>query len=134
MSYGGHTPGDDRMMTPFWENARLHRLSAQRCTACGDLHFPPTPVCPVCLSEEQEWAEMSGRAELVSWVTFHRAYWDEFAELVPYDVCLVRLAEGPLMLSNFAGARPEGLREGLPLRVVFEDLTDRLTLPKFVAA
>ncbi|MEI9927320.1 MAG: OB-fold domain-containing protein [Sphingomonas sp.] len=133
MTYGGPIPGDDLLMKPFWENARRQRLSVQHCLDCGDLHFPPSPVCPVCLSEDQDWATVSGKAHIVSWVTFHRAYWDAFVGQLPYDVCLVRLAEGPLMISNFAGERPEGLHEGLPVRVVFEPVSESVTLPRFTA-
>ena len=133
MTYGGPLPDDDLLMKPFWDNTRRHRLSVQHCTECGDLHFPPSPVCPVCLSEDQDWDVVSGRGHIVSWVTFHRAYWDGFVGRLPYDVCLVRLAEGPLMISNFGDARPEGMHEGFPVRVVFEDVTGEVTLPRFVA-
>ncbi|HEY4068016.1 MAG TPA: OB-fold domain-containing protein, partial [Burkholderiaceae bacterium] len=74
------------------------------------------------------------RGTLVSWVRFHRAYWDGFRGEVPYDVCLVRLEEGPLFVANFFGATPEGLRQGMPLRVAFDDVTEAITLPRFVAA
>lgn len=133
MSYNDPAAIDDPLLTPFWAHARAHRLAVQRCAACGDLHFPPGPVCPVCLSEDQTWQEVSGKAELVSWTTFHRAYWPAFAKALPYDVCLVKLAEGPLLLSNFLGATPRDLVMGLPLRVVFDDVSDAVTLPKFVA-
>ncbi len=134
MSYDKPLPNkDDPVAAPFWANARGHKLSVQRCSSCGDRHFPPGPVCPVCLSDDQTWEVVSGKATLVSWVTFHRAYWDGFAPDLPYDVCLVKLEEGPLLLSNFHGARPADAREGLPLHVVFDDLTEDFTLPKFVA-
>ncbi len=125
-------PVDDLLMQPFWENARAHRLSIQRCEACGDGHFPPSPVCPHCLSEEQTWEPVSGRGTLLSWVTFHRAYWGGFIPDLPYQCCLVRLAEGPLIVANFAGDKPEYLAEGLPVRAVFQDMTEHFTLPKFV--
>ncbi len=134
MSYGTPLPDGDPLMEPFWQNAREHRLSVQCCRDCGDRHFPPGPVCPSCLSEEQEWEVVSGKATLVSWVTFHRAYWDVLQSKLPYDVCLVALEEGPLLMSNFLGPRPENAREGLPLRVAFDEVSENLTLPKFVAA
>jgi len=133
-TYRKPLPADDPLFAPFWENAAAGRLAVQRCRSCGDRHFPPGPVCPVCLSEDQDWQAVGGGASLVSWVRFHRAYWDGFAQDVPYDVCLVRLDEGPLLVSNFAGPTPDGLREGLRLRVVFEPVTERFTLPKFVPA
>ncbi len=123
---------DDFLMQPFWDHARAHRLSIQRCDACGDGHFPPSPVCPHCLSEQQSWDVVSGRGTLLSWVTFHRAYWAGFVPDLPYQCCLVRLAEGPLMIGNFAGERPKALAEGLPVRAVFQDMPEGFTLPKFV--
>jgi uncharacterized OB-fold protein len=44
----------------------------------------------------------------------------------------VRLAEGPLIVANFAGDKPSHLAEGLPVHAVFQDMTDQFTLPKFV--
>lgn len=134
MSYSKPLPKHDPLMVPFWDNARKHQLSVQCCAACGDRHFPPSPVCPVCLSDDQSRQPVSGKGKLVSWVTFHRAYWDGFAQDLPYDVCLVQLDEGPLLLSNFLGKPPAGLKEGLPVRAVFDAVTDSVTLPKFVAA
>jgi len=133
MTYSKPLPqADDLLMQPFWEHARAHRLSIQRCDDCGDGHFPPSPICPHCLSEEQTWEPVSGRGTLVSWVTFHRAYWGGFIPDLPYQCCLVRLAEGPLIVANFAGDKPAHLAEGLPVRAVFQDMTADFTLPKFV--
>jgi uncharacterized OB-fold protein len=123
----------DPLTRPYWEHAKAHRLAVQKCNACSDRHFPPSPVCPQCLSEDQVWEIASGRGTLVSWASFHRAYWDSYRDDVPYDVCVVQLAEGPLVVSSFAGARPEGVRMGMPLRVVFEDVTPEISLARFVA-
>ena len=46
-------------------------LSLQRCRHCGDVHFR-CPVCPACLSEQQEWVPASGRGTLFSWCEFHK--------------------------------------------------------------
>lgn len=112
----------------FWDHARARRLATQVCSACGDVHFPASPVCPKCLSDEQDWQPVSGRGRLESWVEFHRAYWPGFAGELPYRVCLIRLQEGPLMVSNLVGASAE---IGDPVHVVFEPVTDEITLPKF---
>jgi uncharacterized OB-fold protein len=114
----------------FWEHARAHQLALQTCDACGDMHFPESPVCPKCLSASQSWRTVSGRGTLESWVEFHRAYWDGFVGELPYSACLVKLAEGPVIVSNLVGSA-EGARLGAPLHVVFEDVTDEITLPKF---
>jgi uncharacterized OB-fold protein len=115
---------------PFWDAARENRLVVQACPDCGDMRFPPSPICPKCLNAEQTWQPCSGRATLESWVDFHRAYWAGFNDALPYRVCLVRLAEGPLLVSNLMGDSDAAI--GAALHVVFDKVTDDITLPKFV--
>jgi len=130
MSYDKPLPRIDTLNKPFWDAAREQRLVVQTCTACGDTRFPPSPVCPKCLSPDQTWKPCSGRGTLESWVDFHRAYWTGYQDSLPYRVCLVRLAEGPLLVSNLVG-HSENARLGAPVRVVFDKVTDEVTLPKF---
>lgn len=127
-------PVIDELNRPFWDLAREEKLAVQVCTGCGDRHYPPGPVCPVCLCPDQEWRVVSGKGTLLSWATFHRAYWDGFADQVPYDVCLVQLDEGPLLVSNLVGASDRQVAVGDRLEVVFERATDAVTLPKFAPA
>lgn len=124
-------PSIDVVSRGFWENCRRGVLSVQRCDGCGHMHYPGAPVCPNCLSSKQSWVPVSGRGTLVSWVRFHRAYWDSFRADLPYLVCLVRLEEGPLMLSNFADGAPDDPLIGSAVEVVFDAVDDELTLPKF---
>lgn len=123
-------PRIDALSKPFWDHAWEGRLAVQVCDACGHAHFPPSPVCPECLSDTQSWKVVSGRGTLESWVEFHRAYWPGFNEAVPYQVCLVRLEEGPLLVSNLAGS-PRDRALGAPVHAVFDRVTDEVTLPKF---
>lgn len=124
-------PRIDPVSQGFWTSAREGRLTVQQCEACGDRHYPGSPVCPNCLSSDQSWAPVSGRATLLSWVRFHRAYWDSFRDDIPYEVILVELEEGPLMISNLIGANPETIEIGAALEVAFDAVDDTLILPKF---
>jgi uncharacterized protein len=124
-------PRIDAVSRGFWEHARARRLSVQKCAACGHMHVPGSPVCPNCLSEDQSWVPVSGKGTLLSWVRFHRAYWDGFRADLPYLVCLVGLDEGPMLVSNIVGSEPEELAIGSRLEAVFEDVDEELTLPKF---
>lgn len=130
MPYNKPLPKIDALNRPFWEAAREGRLVVQTCSRSGDMHMPPTPVCPACLSDEQEWRPATGRGSLESWIAFHRAYWDGFKDELPYNVCLVRLEEGPLLVSNLVGS-VEGAKLGAPLQVVFSLVTDEVNLPVF---
>ncbi len=131
--YDKPLPKINALNRPFWEAAQKEKLVVQVCAACGDRRFPPSPVCPQCLSADHDWVEVSGLGTLESWVDFHRAYWDGFRDALPYRVCLVRLAEGPLLVSNLVG-NSDGAKLGAPVRVVFEAVTADVTLPKFVLA
>jgi uncharacterized OB-fold protein len=133
-SYDKPLPVKEPLTDPYWALARQHELSIQRCDECGDRHFPPTDVCPSCLSDAQSWQVVSGRGTLVSWVVFHRAYWDGFKPDVPYNCCLVRLEEGPLIVSNIKDQVPADARMGMEVRAVFVDVTDDVSLVRFVPA
>jgi uncharacterized OB-fold protein len=124
-------PRIDAVSRGFWDNAQAGRLSVQRCDDCGDAHFPGAPVCPKCLSEKQSWVAVSGKGELLSWVRFHRAYWEGFRADLPYVACLVGLDEGPMLMSNLVGTAPEDIAIGSRVEVIFEKVDDTLTLPKF---
>jgi len=123
-------PRQDPLTWPFFEHARNGTLAVQHCVECGDMHFPPSPICPNCNGDRQSWQAVSGRGTLESWVAFHRAYWPGFANELPYDVCLVRLAEGPLLVSNLLGGTA-GVRLGAAVEVVFDPVSDVVTLPKW---
>jgi uncharacterized OB-fold protein len=132
-SYAKPLPRLTELNRPFWESTRGGRLAVQACRACGDLHFPPSPVCPRCLGDAQEWREVSGGGTLESWIDVYRAYWSGFAPELPYLVCLVRLDEGPLLVSNLVGDS-EGAHLGARVSVVFETATADITIPKFALA
>lgn len=126
-------PRIDAQTRPYWEHARSHRLSVQACRHCGHLQFPPGPVCGHCLGEDLDWQVVGGHATLVAWAEFHRAYWPGFADDLPYNVAVVQLAEGPQIVSNLVGDLT-GLRQGLALRAVFDDVTPEVSLVRFEKA
>jgi uncharacterized protein len=130
MSYNKPLPRIDTLTAPFWAAAREGRFLLQHCPSCGDVRFPPGPVCPKCLAGDQDWIEASGKGVLESWIDMHRAYWDGFKGDLPYRVCLVRLEEGPVVVSNLVD-KTENVRMGAPVRVVFDAVTEDVTLPKF---
>jgi uncharacterized protein len=134
MIYNKPVPAITPEMRPFFEAARRQELRVQRCTACGAHRFPARAICSDCLSTHCEWVPVSGRGEIFSFNVMHQVYHPGFAGEVPYAVVVVKLAEGAKMISNLVGVSPNDIRIGMPVRVVFEDLTDEVTLPKFAPA
>ncbi len=116
---------------PFWDATRRHELRLQRCGDCGRFRYPPAPVCPGCLSETTEWAPVSGRGTVSTWVVFHRRYFDAFADDIPYNVVQVQLDEGPRLTANLVGVPNDEITIGMPVEVVFDDVTPEISLPRF---
>jgi uncharacterized OB-fold protein len=129
--YNKPLPKIDALTRPFWENAKRGKLAIQACKACGDRHFPPTPICPNCMSRDQEWQIASGRGELLSWAVFHRAYWDSFAGDLPYSVCIVRLEEGPVVAGSLVESKEAEPRVGDTVEASFDPVTDEVSLMRF---
>ena len=115
----------------YWQAAREHRLELPRCNACGQFWFPPSQSCPHCLAADFAWAAVSGVGKVFSFVTFHRVYHPAFARDVPYVVALVELAEGPRLLSNIVGVPPDAVACDMPVKVVFDDVAEDVSIPKF---
>ncbi len=124
-------PDGDRALAPFFAAAKEHRLVVQRCARCATLRFPPRELCTRCLSTDVEWAEVSGRGEVFSFNVMHQVYHPAFAREVPYAVVIVKLVEGPKMISNLVDCPVAEVRIGMSVEVVFETMTDEITLPKF---
>jgi uncharacterized OB-fold protein len=96
------------------------RLTFQRCGSCGNAWLPPRDHCPRCLAAEWSWEDSSGRARVISWVVYHRAYHPAFADRVPYNVVVAELDEGPRLISNVVGIEgAEGLSIDAPLEAEF---------------
>jgi len=118
-----------RSSTGFWEGVNRHELVFQKCKQCGTLLHPPRPMCPKCRSAEMEWAPSKGKGTVYSWVTYRESPDPGFK--APYSVVLVELEEGVRLVSNLVDVSPDDISIGMPVEVVFEDIADDLTLPKF---
>lgn len=125
-------PAEDSV--PFWNAARKHELSLQKCGTCGAFRFPPAPLCPECTELGGEWTRLTGRGRIFSFVVFHRAYHKGFEKELPYAVAVVELDEGPRLVSNIVGIAPDKLRCDMKVEAVFEDVTPECSLPKFKPA
>ncbi len=117
----------DRAM---WDSIAQRRMTLQCCEACAAWQYPPGPGCTVCGSEALAWKPLSGRATILSWVIFHRQYLPAYP--APYNAIAVRLAEGPVMISNLDGAKPPASWIGQAVSLTYVDMPDGAVLPRFV--
>src|SRR5262249_11595706 len=115
----------------FWEGCRQRELRLQSCTRCGGIRHPPRPMCPQCQCLEYEWRRASGQGTVYTFTIVHAPTLPAFQNTVPYNVIVVHLHEGPFMVSNLVGCAAEQITIGMRVEVVFEDVAENVSLPKF---
>lgn len=115
----------------FWDAVRNYRLVFQKCRWCGLMIHRPRPTCPRCLSADKEWAESEGRGRVYSHVTVIYEKTGYPGIRTPYSIVVVEMLEGIRILANMDGIDPKDVHIGMPVEVVFEDIADDLTLPRF---
>lgn len=130
-TYQKPQPVIDPGTRPFWDAARAHRLTIPRCKDCGEYHFYPRELCPHCHSDALEWCDVSGGGEIYTFTVARKPAGPVFAADVPYVIAMIRLDEGPRMLTNIVTGDVERVAIGDRVSVRFEDVTPELTLPKF---
>lgn len=118
----------------YWEAASKGRLIIQKCGDCGHFQFFPRGVCSHCLSSTLDWKEASGRGKVHTFTISHRAPHPGFANKLPFVLAMVELEEGVRMMTNIVDCDPNTVRIDMPVKVVFEKLTDEIALPQFTPA
>jgi len=83
------------------------------------------------MSEQLSWKKSDGKGTIHTFSTVRQNRSPGFVEDVPYVLAVVTLEEGPRMTTNIVQCAPEDVRIGLPVEVVFEDIADGISLPKF---
>jgi uncharacterized OB-fold protein len=119
---------------PFWQAAKRHELVMQRCTKCANwIHFP-REQCPVCFSQQTEWAPVSGKGRVYAFTNVHQSQHPAFQEDTPYCFAIVQLDEGPRMVTNIVDIAPENVQCDMPVVATYDDVSDDWTLVKFKPA
>lgn len=121
--------GADALNAPFWEGCAAGELRIQHCAACGGHQFYPRPFCAGCGAEEPGWVRASGRGVVATYTRVHVPLDERWAADAPYWVALVRLEEGPTLMTNLVDT--DEARVGMPVSVRFQSRADGRTVPVF---
>ena len=133
MAYDKPLPVPDPVTQPFWDGLRAGELRIQRCLSCEKAVFYPRAICSHCGSRKLEWIKCSGRGTLHAFTIAHRGTPAAFRGSTPYVVAMVDLEEGARLMTNLVDVEPspDTVKIGMPVEVIFEDVTDTITLAKF---
>jgi uncharacterized OB-fold protein len=123
-------PAWDPDTQAFWRFCQAGELRIQRCLSCGAHRHHPRPRCPVCQSETFEWAACAGTGRIASYTICHSPVLPAFSGMVPYNVVVVELTEGPFMVSNLVDHDQEPEID-MPVTVTFKKIDEALTIPQF---
>jgi uncharacterized protein len=116
---------------PFWEGCKRGVFLLQQCGGCHLYQFYPRLYCMHCGADTLRWEQASGRGVIYSYTVIHQNKSPEFVNDTPYNVAIVQLDEGPRLMSNIVGAAPGALRVNLPVTVVFDPVSDAISVPRF---
>ncbi len=124
-------PHIDEESRPWWEAVKRHELYIQKCRDCGEPRYHPRALCPQCLSSSTQWLRCSGKGKVYTFTVTYQNQAAGFRDSLPYVMAYVELAEGVKMLTNLVDYKLEEVKIGMPVEVVYEDVTPEVTLAKF---
>lgn len=115
----------------YWEAAKRHDLLLQKCMDCGQIIYFPRFICFKCLSENLGWFKASGYGIIYSYTIIRQPAHQSFEQDVPYVYAIIEVDEGSRMISNIVNIDPEKVKIGMKVKVIFEDVSREISIPKF---
>lgn len=100
----------------FWNGIKEGKIYTTKCKKCGKLSFPPVADCPICLSSDADWVELSNEAEIETFT--HVAILPAtFQKYEPYTIAIGRLKEGVRVLAWLKDVKLENTKVGMKVKL-----------------
>ena len=128
---GKFIPRPTPVSQAYWEGCRSGQLLIQYCPQCSRYQFYPRSICTQCMSDKLDWVQATGQGTVETWTIVRRPVSEAYAAQAPFVLALIRLDEGPVMMSHVTGCDAEKVQTGMRVRVVFEAWSEQVTLPLF---
>lgn len=123
----------------FWAGTKEHKLLLPTGPD-GKPFWYPRALTPGTL-DEVSWMESKGEGEVYTYSVHFIGPSKAYKGDPPHIVVLIDLDEGVRMMSllvkdepGYPSLDPDDVKIGMRVRVVFDDVTDEITLPKFTPA
>lgn len=124
-----HLPIIDTESKPFWDGLGEGKFLLKYCLDCHQPHFYPRHLCPFCWGDT-EWRESSGKGTVFAKTAIHQMAFEPFKSRTPYNLSIVELDEGPLLLTNVVGCDVEDVQIGMPV-ILQAELDVEVWMPRF---
>jgi len=123
----------------YFDYAKRHEFRLQQCKSCRTYNQFPAATCSKCSGTDLEWALLSGKATVDSYIVIGTRGAAQAAPASstglsePFVVAQVCPDEAPLVrvMCNVLDCPTEAVHIGMPLEVTFMDLTEEYTIPQF---
>jgi uncharacterized OB-fold protein len=123
-------PADpDEDSKAWWAATRENRLCVQICEVCEHRQLYPRSICTRCGADRLLLRDADGRGTVWSFTVTYRPASPLIQ--VPYVIAIVRLDEGPTVLTQIVGCAPSEVHCDMAVRVDWAPLADGRFLPLF---
>ena len=101
----------------------------RHCNSTGTAYFYPRDISPFSFSRDTSWI----KGTIYTFAIVHRGPTPPFRDRTPYVPIIVELEEGARMPSNLVECDPdpEKIKVGMAVEVVFQAISDEITIPYF---
>jgi len=123
----------------FWEGTKQHKFLLPTGKD-GKPFWYPRALAPGTL-DPVEWTESKGEGEVYTYSVHYIGPSSAYKGDPPHTVVLVDLDEGVRIMSNlvkdepgFPSIDPDDVKIGMRVKVVYDDVTDDVTIPRVAPA
>ena len=123
---------------PYWDAADRHELMLQKCQTCHAYNHPPGPACAKCGSTELNWESQGCHitGTIYSYVVSYRPFLPGFQDDLPTIIAVVQLdhLQAVKIIGNVLDCPPEVIKIGMPVKMIWQDITEDRGLPQWIQA
>ncbi|HEY1972080.1 MAG TPA: OB-fold domain-containing protein [Pseudonocardia sp.] len=119
---GVSCPTPDADTQPYWDALASGGLHLQRCLGCRRFQHFPAPICSSCGSFELEFAAVSGRGSVETFVVIEHITNPVFAARAPITAAWIALPEqdGLRVFADIVGCAPGEVHIGMPVELALD--------------
>ena len=113
---------DSTQLYKFYDFLKEGKLTTTKCKDCGTVHWPPSKICPECISDNLEWVDMPKTGKVYSYTSAYSGLPPELVDKAPLVYALIDFDNGIRILSGVVGAKPEQMATGLEVEMIVVDV------------
>ena len=110
----------------FWDAAKRGKLALQYDPESKTYQFWPRTISVTTGKRNLEWRDTSGKGEVYSYTVTHVPA-TGFDGKTPYVVGLIELDEKVRIIGNILNIKPDDVKVGMRVKVMFEKLNDDIS-------